>query len=229
MNGKLIKLLIIGFSDPAYSRPTGLVFETLINPDGYSEQFQIEYSAKQPLGSSGAQLKYKITPPGTIGFNVLFDSTGVIPTTSLSSAAAKTLPVPAQIELFKRVALNFKGDIHSPPFLRIVWGSLLFKGRLTKLDITYSLFSPNGIPLRAKAAVEFQGSMEPLLRALIERTSSPDLTHVRIVKAGDTLPALANEIYGDPARYLELARVNKLTNFRRLEPGTRLVFPPIER
>jgi nucleoid-associated protein YgaU len=49
------------------------------------------------------------------------------------------------------------------------------------------------------------------------------------VKAGDSLPALCYQIYGDPGYYLEVARFNRLDDFRRLQPGTRVVFPPVRK
>ena len=57
--------------------------------------------------------------------------------------------------------------------------------------------------------------------------SSPDLTHVIEVRAGDTLPNLCNKVYNDPSYYMQVARVNNLSDFCRLVPGTRLVFPPL--
>jgi nucleoid-associated protein YgaU len=58
---------------------------------------------------------------------------------------------------------------------------------------------------------------------------SPDLTHVRRVKAGDTLPGLCDQIYGDPRLYLKVAAANGLDDFRRLVPGTKVFFPPLEK
>ena len=66
-------------------------------------------------------------------------------------------------------------------------------------------------------------------RAAREKKSSPDLTHERVVKEGDNLPLMTYRIYGDPKYYLEVARVNGLTNFRKLTPGQKIVFPPIEK
>ncbi len=226
MDGKHLKLLIAAFSDAKFLVPTGEVFETLVNPDSYREQFSIDYSEAQAIGASAANLKYKSTRPRVIGFTFLFDGTGVIPATSIGSAVDKVLPVFAQIEWFKRVVFDFDGNIHSPRFVRIIWGPLMFKGRLASLSIDYTLFSPNGMPLRARATAEFKGSIEPFTRALLERTSSPDLTHTRVVAEGDRLPNLSNEIYRSPNHYLEIARANNLTSCRRLKPGASLVFPP---
>ena len=62
-----------------------------------------------------------------------------------------------------------------------------------------------------------------------DNDSSPDLTHLRDVRDGDTLPLLAYDIYGNAQLYLEVARVNKLVNFRRLRSASRLSFPPLDK
>jgi hypothetical protein len=35
-------------------------------------------------------------------------------------------------------------------------------------------------------------------------------------------------IYGSTGYYLEVAAINGIDNFRNLEPGTRVLFPPLE-
>ena len=57
---------------------------------------------------------------------------------------------------------------------------------------------------------------------------SPDVTHVRLVKSGDTLPLLCLEIYGSSAYYLRVAADNGLDDFRNLVPGQRLYFAPLD-
>jgi nucleoid-associated protein YgaU len=73
----------------------------------------------------------------------------------------------------------------------------------------------------------FSENVEDTLRVAEERRSSPDLTHLHTVKAGEHLTLLADKYYGDASRYLQVADYNKLANFRRLEPGQQLVFPPL--
>ena len=41
------------------------------------------------------------------------------------------------------------------------------------------------------------------------------------------MPQLCFAIYGDPRYYLQVADVNGLGNFRDLEAGVNLVFPPL--
>ena len=63
----------------------------------------------------------------------------------------------------------------------------------------------------------------------IAKLFSADLTHVHLVKDGETLPAIAHQIYGDPKYYVEIARVNNLRNFRSLKPGMELILPPVNK
>jgi nucleoid-associated protein YgaU len=79
------------------------------------------------------------------------------------------------------------------------------------------------------AACTFCESVPGAERVRRDNASSPDLTHLRDVREGDTLPLLAQEIYGNPHLYLEVARVNRLVNFRRLRPASRLSFPPLDK
>ena len=95
------------------------------------------------------------------------------------------------------------------------------------MDITYKLFKPDGTPIRALVKAKFKGFVEDVLRVAKENNSSPDLTHVRMVKEGDTLPLMTFRIYGDSKYYLEVAKANKIQNFRKLKVGQEIFFPPI--
>ena len=83
--------------------------------------------------------------------------------------------------------------------------------------------------MRATAKVTFKSSIEEEKRAAKEDRQSADLTHIRRVGAGDTLPLMCYRIYGDPKYYLEVAAINGLGDFRSLVPGTEIRFPPIDK
>jgi len=133
------------------------------------------------------------------------------------------------IEKFKKVILDYNGDEHEPNHIMIYWGTLLFKGKLTEMSVEFKLFKSDGTPIRAVAKAKFKGFVEDDLRVAKENNQSPDLTHIRLVKEGDTLPLLSHRIYGDSKYYLEVAKVNQLTSFRKLEVGIEIFFPPIQK
>ncbi len=228
-SGKLEKMLILAFSDSEKAENGGLkeaddVFEALINPESYTLNYKLKFSeSTQGQGTSGQQLKYEYTEPEEISFDFLFDNTGIIDGKPRASIAD-------DLKRFKEVVVDYKGDAHEPRHFKLVWGeNSIFKGRVTELTINYKLFRPDGTPIRALATVKFKSSIEEQKRAAAEDRTSPDLTHARKVKAGDTLPLICHRIYGDPKYYLQVAAANGMNNFRKLEPGTDLFFPPIEK
>jgi hypothetical protein len=224
--GKHGKMLILAFSDSQKAESGGVAeadgsFEALINPETYTLEYKLKFEAEPGHGSSGKQLKYQYTEPEELSFEFLFDNTGIIDGEPRTSVAD-------DIKKFKDVLIDYKGDSHEPRHFKMVWGEKsIFKGRVTEVAITYKLFASDGTPIRAIAKVKFKSSIEEQKRAAKEDKKSPDLTHIRKVKLGDTLPLLCHSIYGDPRYYLEVAAVNGLTNFRQLTPGDDLAFPPI--
>jgi hypothetical protein len=134
-----------------------------------------------------------------------------------------------EIRKFLHVVYNYKGDAHRPRQIRIYYGKLAMDAVATNIDIDYKLFTPQGIPIRAVVRCQFEETISDLLRENKEKNNSPDLTHIRSVVEGDTLPLMTDKIYRDPAQYIEVARVNKLFNFRSLRAGQQLMFPPIDK
>jgi hypothetical protein len=125
--------------------------------------------------------------------------------------------------------MGYDGDIHQTRFFKFVWGTGLVKGVCSSLSITYKLFNPNGTPIRAVCKVTIREVTEEETRVLQENNQSPDLTHFRVIKKGDTLPLMCYKIYGDSKYYLQVAAVNKLSNFRELVVGDEIFFPPFDK
>ena len=228
MAGKLEKMLILAFESSEDAENGGLQdakdkFEALINPESYTLEYKVKTADGQGQGTSKAQAKFEYNSPEELSFEFLFDNTGIID--------GKPNPdgVFDDVNHFRQMLTAYQGSSHEPYHLKLVWGNLIFKGRAIELGITYKLFNPDGQPIRAVAKTKFKGSVEEKKRAAQEFRQSSDMTHIRTVKAGDTLPLLCYRIYGDPRYYLQVAEANGLAEFRYLTPGTELRFPPVDK
>ncbi len=226
MAGKLEKMLILAYETSVAAEDGGQSdakdkFEALINPETYTLDYKVKTANEQGQGTSSKQLKFEYAMPEELSFEFLFDNTGII------DGKPKKEGIFDDVNHFRQMLIGYQGSSHEPYHLKLVWGNLIFKGRAIELGITYKLFDPNGQPIRAIAKVKFKGSIEEKKRIAKEDKTSPDLTHLRTVKSGDTLPLMCYRIYGDPKYYLQVAAVNSLGNFRLLTPGTKLVFPPL--
>ncbi|NTW50997.1 MAG: LysM peptidoglycan-binding domain-containing protein [Chlorobiaceae bacterium] len=223
MANNVSKLKIYSYPD-ADRKTADDNMEVLVNPESYSQKISVKFSEKQAPGTTAKMPKFSKMEPQKLDFELLFDSTGVV-----NGVRDEANGVEADLSRFKKLVLEYKGDQHRPRFLSIYWGTLKFDCCLESLDITYKLFRPDGLPLRALAKAGFIGSMDDTKRVSKENASSPDLTHIRTVMEGDSLPLMSFRIYGDPKYYIEVAKANGLNGFRDLKTGSRIVFPPIRK
>ena len=218
--GTLERLVIKAYEAPDYSGSPVATFEAYVNPNEITLAYEIEYDAAQGAGTTGSRMNFKSMKPGDLSLTFFIDGTG---------ANGRPIDVQQRVESFQ-TATGYNGKIHRPNYLKVVWGTLQVKRCVLKsASIAYKMFKADGVPLRAVITATFTDNSDDQTRVALAQDESPDLTHVRLVAAGDTLPLLCSRIYGDPLRYLQVARANGLDDFRRIEPGTRLVFPPLER
>ena len=237
MGERPTKIRIIPYTDKEVKKKDKEVEEYIVpvNPEQFSLRYKVKYDLKPPSGSHGMKERFISSMPEELKLDFIIDGTNTIYGYKYSDESKKT--VPDQIQHFKSVVYDMSGKMHKPRLLKIVGlgihqkgkGEVTYDGILTDLQITYTLFSKEGEPLRAKVSSTFLDYRETKRRVLEENKKSPDLTHLRIALDSDNLPLMSYSMYDDPSYYLEVARVNNLTNFRKLTVGQELMFPPIEK
>jgi hypothetical protein len=90
----------------------------------------------------------------------------------------------------------------------------------------FTLFSPEGIPLRAALSValrEYKTLDEQLAQLNL---TSPDRTHSHVTRSGDTLSSIAAQYYRSPRDWRSVADANGIEDPRRLVVGAFLSIPP---
>jgi hypothetical protein len=104
-----------------------------------------------------------------------------------------------------------------------------FRCVMESLRQKFTLFSPQGVPLRATLSVTLREyrDLEQQLRQL--NLSSPDRTHVHVLQQGDTLAAVARRYYDKAAQWRDVADDNRIEDVRRTTPGTFVRVPRLPR
>ena len=217
--GQLEKLLVRAYSAPDYAEASLLdTFESYVNPNEITLAYEMEYDSAQGSGTTGSRMDFKKVKPGDLSLAFFLDGTG---------ANGVKIDVQEQVEKFQTVT-GYNGDIHRPNYLKVAWGTLQVKRCVLKsASIAYKLFKADGTPLRATIAATFVDAVEDQTRVALAQDASPDLTHVRVLRAGESLAALCDQIYGRPELYPKVARANGLDGLRHLPAGTRVRFPPL--
>ena len=113
-------------------------------------------------------------------------------------------------------------ELHRPPLCKLEWGKFdnLFVGVLTGIEQKFTMFMPNGMPVRATVTCSF-----------IEHETtgtelhSADIPKLHTVNRSDSLHSIAAQMYNDPSQWRRIARANQIVNPRKLKPGMVLIIP----
>ncbi|MFT6991495.1 MAG: nucleoid-associated protein YgaU [Paraglaciecola sp.] len=198
-------------------------FTFMLNPFEYNHKFSIDYSQKQEaIGQSATHARFDGAKPEKLEFATWLDGS-----LARAGADAGDSDVKTQIKALMDIVYKYDGDKHEPSQVRVLWGSQIFFGRLEKISVDRTMFKPSGEPLRAEVRCSFVSSMSTEESNKLANKSSPDMSHLIKVVAGDTLPSLCHRVYKDSSYYLEVAKINNLTDFRDIKPGRNLLFPPL--
>jgi hypothetical protein len=225
-------------------------FERLDSKGKVEERLEVQYNPTEIGSTKGAQIA-EIAIPGidspvlqfvrgqneTVSLELFFDSTEDGTGAGATSVTEKTNRFYALVKM--------SGRDHAPPRCRLVWGAEFpglvnnqgevsakrsaFDCVVESVSQTFSLFNPEGVPLRATLSVSLREYKT--LRTQLEQLNlqTADHTRVHTVVRGETLPKIAHSYYGDPARWRLIAAANDLHHPRSLEPGSLLQLPPILR
>lgn len=123
----------------------------------------------------------------------------------------------------KRDAMG--SDAVSAPYLRFQWGTQKhFRCYLASYQITYTMFSRTGTPLRAKVNVTLNEIVEPT-EGTNPTSGGTGGQRMHELVAGDTLHSVATSFYGQPRLWRGLATFNDIEDPLRVHPGLVIAVP----
>ncbi|MES2373025.1 MAG: LysM peptidoglycan-binding domain-containing protein [Bacteroidota bacterium] len=205
--------------------PNGSI-EAFINPTQYTKSITIKHAKADIIGDSQKTLVFSSFEDETLSMGeFIVDGTGLV----FNNPTVDNQDVDGYVKKFQDIVSKYHGEIHGPPYLKITWGDLSFTCVCTNFEVNYTMFRPDGTALRAKITLKLANTVDWKTKIEEANNQSPDLTHLRKVKAGDTLPYMTYQIYGDSSYYLDIARINKLRHINDIKPGDELFFPPLKK
>lgn len=205
----------------------GDVITALFNPERYTVSKSVQLAEVAIPGLDAPVVQFVRGQNEKVTMELFFDTTDSGMADSVKDVREKTNKV------YK--LLKVDGGLHAPPRFTLSWGNT---GQLTShgtnippwlvlesISEEFSLFSPGGIPLRAKLNVSFREAWTIEEQLQVTPRHSSDRTSLRRVVRGQTLSHIAAAEYSDPEQWRPIAEANNLDNPRLLDPGTVLVIP----
>ena len=217
-SGKREKMVIEAYEAPDFTAKVDDEYTFQINPEKYD---RTQESAVREdhirLANGDSMPSNKSVDQEYLTLEFFIDSTG---------AVGGCDDVEANIKSFQELCVNVNGHIHRANYLKVRWGTdFIFSCEMAEMKTDFLLFKPDGTPVRAKVMAKFRQFTDSDTKAKQDNLSSPDLTHIKTIVDGDTLPMLCHRVYGDSKYYIQVASYNKLVNFNILTPGQRIIFP----
>jgi hypothetical protein len=224
-----LQKLTISYEDSSGFFPDSNQIEVQFNPEKYSLTKGVQLAEIDIPGLDSPVLQFIRGQNEKITLELFFDTTDLGMVDNVEDVRNQTVQI---YDLLK-----IDSETHAPPRCMLSWGdggqlfsfgsSLSPRCVVESVSEEFNLFSPSGIPLRAKLTVTFREykTIEEQLAEIPKH--SPDRTKVRTVQRGETLSYIAWKVYGDPEKWRPIADANNLDNPRLLAPGTKLLIPSL--
>jgi hypothetical protein len=216
-----------GFQKARLDFEGGDRLECWLNPTQYSIAKANDWTTRPVVGASLPQAQFGGGHARELALELLFDAAPDGDVTSATDQLFKMMEVDK--------SLSGGGQLNQarPPTITLSWGSFAsFKAVCRTLHVQFELFSPDGTPIRAVAALTLvqvekdarSGGGTPA-RAQNPTTRAESRMRSHTVRDGDSLPLLAFEYLGDATRWREIAIASGVDDPMRLERGRRLEIP----
>jgi len=192
---------------------SGTRISTMFNPTEYSRSKSIEYGEQDIAGLGSPVAQFVSGEAETLSMELFFDA---------SESRGDVTDQTDRLDIL----LSVDEQLGAPPFCTFVWGrGIEFQAVLESANKQFTMFRPDGTPIRARVDVTFREYRQPSTERPGGSADGSDGTGRRTVKEGDTLWGIAKEEYGDPTKWRRIASENNIEDPRSLQPGTTLTIP----
>ena len=201
------------------------VIKFLFNPADLTLTKSATWNAAENKGGNAPELRFSAGQSGTLALSITLDTT--------DTGEDVTYHTNKLLDLLK-VDMSLAGSDKNrnkgrPPWVEFHWGPLhSFRAVVERLQIKFTYFAADGMPLRAKADLALKQYADEAVQPLQNPTShTPSLQTVHRLSHGETLDRLAARHYADPTRWRLIAEANDIVDPLGLHPGDLLVIPEL--
>jgi nucleoid-associated protein YgaU len=199
------------------------------NPKEYTVSKSNTWNFKAVAGQSLPEVQFGSGQPRELSLELLFDSSDsdADDVTGVCNRLFKMMEVDRQWASGNR-------NTGRPPKVIFAWGRVLsFRAVPKSLSVQFTLFRPDGTPIRASVKLSFQqvenalqisGSGASAQRQNPTTTGLEGLTS-HVVRDGDSLQSIAFQAYGDATKWRTIAETHGIDDPLRLRRGTVLTIP----
>lgn len=189
------------------------------------------------VGAESGASQYQKSAPSTLKMTFLLDDSVVETPNQLLQRVMGDNTTETHIKTLLKYGTAVQGKTHVPAFVTITPLNMAlnagadgsFSGMFSELEVKNELVDSKGRRVKAQVSCCLTECLSEKEIKLKSGKSSPDLTHIFQLKAGDKVLVQAAQIYGSAQFVHHVASANNLASVRRAEIGQQITYPPLER
>jgi hypothetical protein len=193
---------------------TGDEFDVMFNPEEYSLNKDNNFASQAIPGLTSPLLQFVHGNLRTLDMELFFDT------------FEQQSDVRDQTQKVTKL-LQINSDLHAPPVVQVVWGSLFFRGVLAKAGQKFIKFLPDGRPARARLSVTFQEYLDAETQSKEANLQTADFSKYHVVRTNDTLSSIAGHYYENAQSWRPIAAANGLSDPRAISIGQEIRVPAL--
>jgi len=193
---------------------TGDEFYVSFNPEEYSINKDNNFASQAIPGLTSPLLQFVHGNLRTLDMELFFDTFEA--QTDVRDQTQKVTSL-----------LQINSDLHAPPVVQVIWGSLFFRGVLSKVGQKFIKFLNDGRPARARLNVTFQEYIDAETQSKEANLQTADFSKYHVVHRNETLSSIAGNYYEDATLWRPIAIANGLSDPRAIYVGEELRVPAL--
>ena len=201
---------------PLDGKLAGTRIQALFNPKEYTIAKSVPWNPHASAGLDAPEMQFTTGQGETLNLELFFDT------------YEEGTNVRTHTEQLHQLAL-IDSEIHRPPLLLVSWGALMFRGVVESISHRFTMFLESGLPVRATVTLSLRQAASATEQQEQIKKQSPDHAKSHAVQRGETLQMIASREYDDPGEWRRIADANGIDDPLQVEPGRRLMIPPILR
>jgi LysM repeat protein len=198
--------------EPIY--PQGDSIDVMFNPEEYTVNKDNNFAQMAVPGLSGPLIQFVNGNMQTLEMELFLDT---------YEAGGDVRDEVNKVANF----LKITSETHAPPVLTFTWASLSFTCVLARVSQRFTMFHPDGTPVRARLNVTFNEFIDAEREAKETNRQTADFSKVHVVTQGETLSGIAGRMYENPLVWRPIAIANEIDDPRSITVGQSLVIPSL--
>jgi len=196
------------------------VFTVQFNPESFRLSKDNGWEFSKATGKDMPELVFTGGQPQSMDIQLTFD------TTSTGDPVFEKYSVLRTLAKVDSTALNTTTGLGEPPWVMVQWGSYIgFAAVISGLAEEYTMFKPDGTPIRAKVTVSLRQVASDAQLAGQNPTSRTEPRKTWVVQQGQRLDWIAHMEYGDSSKWRRIAEANGIEDPLALTAGQVLLLP----